>query len=310
MKIKFAKLLLARPELKEQLKTLPMRVAMRRATQIQETERVQRLSTSGMLKLSADVRHGDARELIKLIPDASIDLVLTDPPFGIPPLDEMEGKDRGTVQSYTSVLKPADNATAREVHALMLELAPQLVRVLKPGGHVYVFFAFELEQALRQSLEMAGLVVNPVPLIWDKGMTTAPFRGYDYAPCYEPVMFGYKPPRTRRLTEPCQTILRGFTPDRAELKVHPFQKPLALMRYFIKQSTFLGQRVLDPFVGSGSTVLAARACGRTGIGFELDEERFHQAQSRLLKGDIGGQVSHSPSAADEALSAADEAGET
>lgn len=310
IKIKFAKLLLSRPDLKAQLKDLPLQVAIRRAVQIQETERVQRLSSTGMLKLSSDILHGDARTLIKAIPDGSVDLVLTDPPFGITTLDEMEGKDRGTVQSYTSVMKPADNATSKEVHALMLELAPQLVRVLKPGGHVYVFFAFELEQELKQAFMMAGLVINPVPLIWDKGLTTAPFRGYDYSPCYEPILFGYKPPRTRRLVDPGATIIKGFAPDRAELKVHPFQKSQSLLRYFIKQSTLLGQRVLDPFVGSGSTVLAARECGRTGIGFELDEERFHQAQSRLMKGDFNARVPEAISPSDEALSAADERGET
>ena len=67
------------------------------------------------------------------------------------------------------------------------------------------------------------------------------------------------------------------------MKIHPFQKPQGLLCYLIKQSTQLGQTVLDPFAGSGATVVAARATGRTGLGFEIDEGHFNQAQARLLK---------------------------
>lgn len=289
-KIHFATLLKARPELMARVKDLPMKVAMRQVEQIEEGERVARLHASGELKLSTELRLGDARELIKQLAPGSVDLILTDPPFGIATLDETEGKYRGTVQSYKSVLKPADNATGAEVHGLIMMLAPEFTRVLKPGGHLYMFFGMDLYAELRHALGLGGLITNPVPLIWDKGLITAPFRGYDYSPCYEPILFAYKPPRTRRLAAPGKTIISGFSPDRAEDKIHPFQKPQALLKYLIEQSTTLGQRVLDPFAGSGATIIAARNTARTGLGFELDKEHFEQAQSRLLKGDFDAEV--------------------
>ena len=282
-KVRFAKLLKERPELKAQVEHLPLTVALRKAAQIQEGERVARMHAGGLLKLSTSLLLGDCRELIKQVPADSVDLILTDPPFGISVLDDQVGEERGSVQSYTALLKPADNATAKEVHALFLALAPEFRRVLRPGGHFYVFFSMDLYEIIKQTLAMSGLVPNPVPLVWYKSQTTAPFRGYDYAPCYEPILFGHRPPRTRRLTAPCKTVLDEFPIDRSAMKIHPFQKPQGLLCYLIKQSTQLGQTVLDPFAGSGATVVAARATGRTGLGFEIDEGHFNQAQARLLK---------------------------
>ncbi|MBE3038777.1 MAG: ParB N-terminal domain-containing protein, partial [Chloroflexi bacterium] len=276
-KVRLAETLKDRPDIAARVKSLPMTAATRQVAQILEGERIGRLHASGAIKLSNDLQLGDACELIKKLPPDSVDLVLTDPPFGITELLEAEGKSRGTVQSYTTVLKPADNADAAGVDFLIAALAPELFRVTRPGGHIYMFYAFELHAQLHHSLTKAGFVLNPVPLIWDKGRTTSPFRGYDYSACYEPIIFGYKPPRSRRLTDPCKSILTGHSPDHATIKTHPFQKPQSLLRYFISQSTQIGQVVLDPFAGSGATIIAARALGRSGIGFELDLEHFTKA---------------------------------
>ena len=281
-KIAFAKLLRERPDLKEKVKGLPLNVAMRQVKQISEAERVERLHKGGMLVMKKELLHGDCRELIKGIPDESVDLVLTDPPFGIPILEELESVGRGDSMSFTAITKHSDNASVEEIKSILGALMPELRRVLKPGGHVYMFFAMEHYEYIRSTMGLFELVANPVPLIWFKGRSTAPFMGYDYAACYEPIMFAYKPPRTRRLTSPCKSVLTEYEPIHAKDKQHPFEKPLKLLKYFIKQSTMLGQVVLDPFAGSGSTLVAARDVGRSGIGFELDKEHFLKAQARLI----------------------------
>jgi site-specific DNA-methyltransferase (adenine-specific) len=280
-KVAFAKLLRARPDLKALVKQMPESVAMRVVEQKQEAEKVERLAKGGKLKLSTSLRLGDCRELIKGLAGASVDLILTDPPFGISTLDEMEGEGRGTVQSYTTILKPQDNATLEEVGGIFQALAPEMQRVLKPGGHFYIFFASEAYSMLVPILKAAQLIVEPVPLVWDKGRTTAPFRGYNYSPSYEPILFGHRAPRIRRLNVPARDILT-HTPDSSQSKRHPFQKPMSLLRFLINQSTKMGDVVLDPFAGSGSTIRAARELGRIGIGFELDGEHFHKAQGLLV----------------------------
>lgn len=82
----------------------------------------------------------------------------------------------------------------------------------------------------------------------------------------------------RRMQEPEKTLLQ-FKPP--ELRIHPFEKPQDLLKRLISISSVKGETVLDPFAGSGATILAAQALGRNGLGFELDSEHFNIAQNRL-----------------------------
>ena len=281
--IAFAKKLQARPELKEAMKGMPLKVAMRVVEQREEAERVKRLAESGQIKLDTTLLNLDCLEGLRDLKDSSVDLVVTDPPFGITTLTEMEGKSRGTIQSYTTLLQPDDNSSEEEVKTLMSLLAPELSRVLKPGSHLYVFFGFELYEHLYWTFLKAGILLNRTPLIWDKGRTTSPFRGYEYSPCYEPIFHGFKLPQSRRLTEAGKTIIQ-VSPDSAGDKIHPFQKPLALLCYFIQQSSNHGDLVLDPFAGSGMTLLAAKMLGRRALGYEKSKDHFDKAQALLTKG--------------------------
>lgn len=289
-KIRLAKTLEERPDIRERVKKMPMYVADKTAKQILEDEKYDRLHEKGLLKRDVSILLGNALELIKDVEDESVGCVITDPPFGIPILandeessgrfDYEKGSSEGTSSlSYTSMLKPADNATVEQVSKLFFDLSPELSRVLKPGGHFYIFFAMEC-YCLFSKLLSLELEVNPVPLVWFKGRVTAPFYGYNYQPCYEPILFGHKPPRTRRLNSALKTVLEcGIIPSKQ--KTHPFEKPSELLTMLIKQSTREGELVLDPFVGSGATVIAARNCGRQGLGFEVDEGHFKGAQRKL-----------------------------
>ena len=81
--------------------------------------------------------------------------------------------------------------------------------------------------------------------------------------------------------EPDNILDCGFTPK--ENKIHPTQKPLLLMQALIELATQRNQIVLDPFAGSGSTLVAAEQLGRKYIGFENNHEYFNLAQERLGK---------------------------
>jgi DNA modification methylase len=280
--ISLAKVFIARPDLKMRTQELPMTAAQREIERILEGEKQERLRASGQIKTYVDIQLGSALSLIKKVGDSSVGLILTDPPFGIQELEDSRGESRGTVQTYTTVLTREDNSTEEEVVKLFQDICPELYRVLKPGGHFYIFFAYDCYGEIKSTLESAGLVVNPVPLTWYKKRTTSPFRGYDYSPCSEPLFFGYKPPRIRRLAEASRSLLE-FEIVPTEKKVHPFEKPMELIKFLIRQSTTENEVVLDPFVGSGTTVLAAKKLGRTGLGFELNEQRWKDAQARLQK---------------------------
>jgi site-specific DNA-methyltransferase (adenine-specific) len=278
--IAFAKKLRERPDLKAKVKALPISAAMRVVEQTIEKEEVDRRVKAGELKLSSHLWEGDCRNLFAKLDKDSVDLVVCDPPFGIGTIDDLEGESRGTSMSYTAQLSPDDNSNLNSVIDLITTIAPQLERVLKPGSHFYIFHSFNIYDCLVSNLRLAGLECSSCPLIWYKGRTTAPFRGYEYSPCFEPILFGWKPPKTRRLTD-ASSMLLEFSPVSAKDKLHPFEKPQELLSFLIQQSSNKGELVLDFCAGSGSTVVAAQTCGRSAIGFEKNHEHILKAQNRL-----------------------------
>jgi site-specific DNA-methyltransferase (adenine-specific) len=283
-KLSLAQTLLARPDLKKAVQDMPMTVASRVIRQRLEGEDLARQQAQGLLKVDSRLLLGNCLELIKDVPDESVDLLVTDPPFGNPVIASVEGDNMGDNRTYTSDLKPSDNLGKAEVEDLFARLTPDLCRVMKPGGHLYVFFGYECYAGLWLSLGKRFLV-NPVPLTWYKKATTSPFLGYDYSPCSEPIFFGCRPGpegRGRRLNSPGKTLLE-FKPIHASAKVHVFEKPQELLRYLIEQSSQPGETVFDPFAGSGSTLLAGQALGRRVLGFELDPSNWRLAQARLIE---------------------------
>ncbi|MHA1666930.1 MAG: DNA methyltransferase, partial [Candidatus Thorarchaeota archaeon] len=278
--IKFAKLLKDRPDIQKKVAKLPLGPAMKKTTQILELERLKRLEEAGQTKQQAELKLGSAVDLIKELKNDSIDLVVTDPPFGNTVIEQDEGDCRGASKHYTAMLTETDNMNEESVEELMRALVPELFRVMKPSSHIYMFFSFNMYTKLHAILEEAGFILAPVPLIWDKKRTTSAFMGYDYAPCYEPILFACKPPRERRLTKPDRTIL-SYSTLHSSKKKHPFQKPQPLLQKLVSQSSKFNEVVLDPFAGSGSTLIAASTLKRSFIGFEINEKSFLVAQSYL-----------------------------
>lgn len=285
-KINAARKLAKRPDIAKLVAHLPMGQAMREFERIEIIENVERLHKGGHLKLSNELLEGDAAVVLKTLEASSIDLILTDPPFGQSTLSLLEGESRGDSTSYTGLLKPDDNGTAESVKATMALVLPELFRVLKPSGHCYVFFAFDLFEFLCATARECGFEVEPAPLIWYKGKTTSGFKGYSYAPCYEPILFLHKPPRSKRLhNSGSKSLLEFGPPDKAEKTLlggnHPFQKPQSLLSFLISNSSNVGDTVLDCFAGSGATLVAASELGRCAVGVEKDHERFLATQNML-----------------------------
>lgn len=235
---------------------------------------------TGAVKLATNIRHGDARTLITQVADLTVDMLLWDPPFGQGSITELIGRGVGDaigVQTYLKSLKPADNLSLPEAVALIGNLAPQLFRVMKPGAYFAIFMCSQLYQPLCDILTATGFEFDPCPIIWDKGRATAPGRGYNYAPSYEPILLGVKPPWSRRLTKDHRNIIT-FAPLSTANKRHAFQKPPELLNHLITQCTDPGMVVFDPSCGSGATVYAAEDAKRSGLGFELDAEHYTSSQ--------------------------------
>lgn len=266
-----------RPDIFALVKHMNESAAKNKFQQIKESERVQELHAKGEIVLVNEFKNGDTRELIKEIRSESIDLLLSDTPFAIP---DLEG-DRGDTQTYTQQLKPTDNLTVGEMEKLLDGLAPEWFRVLKPSAHVWLFFGWDVYEYMFDTLTKVGFEVERVPIIWDKLSTTGAFKGYSGAPCYEQILLAHKPPRTKRINEPFKNIL-AYKPVSKVSRTHLFEKPLDLLSFIIKQSTKLGDVVLDSFAGTGNVLVAAEQCGRSGIGHEIDKDHYYLGQKNIL----------------------------
>lgn len=276
----------ALPALKQHIQKTktPFNAAIKLVDQFKEMQKTQRLVDTGQLILTQDFKLGDCRELIKLVPDNSQDMLLTDPPFGnetIAAGADLARGDKGS-QSYTVTMTPTDNLNLADVCELFRTLSYDIARVLKPGAYFYIFHAEDARPALVSYLEYYGLIIQRPVLIWKKTRNTNAFSGFNYMSYYEPILFGYKPTESRkRLAEPMPNVLEYSAVGNDRL--HPFEKPQDLLCALIKNSTMPGDNVLDCFGGSAATILAARSCGRSGLAFEINEKNFTLGQKRLLE---------------------------
>lgn len=218
--------------------------------------------------------HGDCMELLAALPSSSVDLVATDPPYG---MNYRASSMRRRPLPTKSIA--GDDSSAR---VLVPYAIRETLHALKGNRHLYVFGPFDLNK-------IQGLA-SSVTLIWWKGrQMSAGNVGIVWGRNYEPIQFAVKSGGSdlkhgkSRLTArmrrgaviPCPRV------NGTAVRYHLTQKPIRLMRELIESSSTFDELVLDPFAGAGSTLLAARLEGRRAIGIELEERYCEVAAKRL-----------------------------
>lgn len=232
-----------------------------------------------------DLRHGDCLEIMKDIPDNSIDLVVTDCPYhivsggctNIPRKDEPSGifNRRNTfTQKNAKSGKLFDNNDIK-----FKDWLPDVYRVLKKGTHCYIMINARNLKELQQEAENVGFKFQNI-IIWNKGNAT-PNRYYLNA--YEMILMLRKGKAKNINNMGCKNIID--IKNIKGCKLHPTEKPIELNKIFIENSSEMGDIVLDPFMGSGSTGVACKKLNRNFIGIEIDEKYFKIAKERIEKSD-------------------------
>lgn len=276
---KLTKELKERPELLDKIKNDPLSVALQKIEMTKTTERVAKQIILGEIKPHASLLLGSCLDLIKAIPDESIDCVITDSPYAI---EGLEGSRGGSVQTFTSMVKAGDNQTVEQVKILMVKLIPELHRVMKPHSHLWLFFGWDMYEFLQKTLPDFNFDICSTPIIWKKNKQTAMFKGYEPSPCYEQLLLVHRDRRNRRLKTPMKNLLEfDVIPDGS--RTHVFEKPSPLLHYLIEQSTEAGQHILDPFAGTGSTIRTALQLGRSATGFEIEKDHWSKGTELLSK---------------------------
>lgn len=229
--------------------------------------------------------HGDCLEVMKTLPDASIDAIITDPPYGT------------TACKWDSVI-PFE------------PMWEQLKRIIKPNGAIVLFGS----QPFTSALVMSNPKMFKYEWIWDKvkpsGFQIAKYRPMTHhehciifskdTPNYYPI----KTPRDKIKKNSFQSksessplskhdgkerIYDSFLPKSILVisnanqrnRVHPTQKPVELIEYLVKTYTQERDTVLDFTMGSGTTGIACKNLNRNFIGIELDKDYFEIAKQRI-----------------------------
>jgi len=208
---------------------------------------------------------------MRSLESGSVDCIASDVPYRIV---SGAGGTKHKAGWRNSVLKDTTGKIFKHNDVKAEDYFPEMHRVLKNGGHCYIFTNnLNLTDTITEG-EKAGFKFSNM-LYWKKN--TKNTNRY-YMKCVEMILFFYKKPAVK--INDCGTshFLEFNNPRN---KKHPTEKPVELMRVMIENSTHYGQVVLDPFAGSGSTLIAARESGRRFIGCELDEMYFYAACGRL-----------------------------
>jgi len=266
------------PELRKKVSGMTKQVARKTIEREKDAKRMRKRIDSGEISVGSRLILGRAEEKIVELEDQSVDCLVTDPPFAVDAILDVE---KGALSgSYAGEANVGDIDV---MQACYEKLFPQLRRVMKPGAHFYMFFGIDWYKELLGMFSKHGFIVHAVPLIWSKGRGTMIPNPYHYIPSYEFILFGMREPMKRTLAHPIRNCFTEFPADAPQKRVHPLQKPFELIKMMIENSTVPGETVLDCFAGSGIVLKVADALGRKGVGFEMDEVNYYKAQQFLCE---------------------------
>jgi DNA modification methylase len=223
------------------------------------------------------IYHGDCREILPHLAPASVDLLLTDPPYGVRYVTARRSR------SDVLVAPIANDDTLDWMPCVLAECD----RILRADRHAYLFA--DADRAHEVSAMLPATWTRKNRLVWDKGDagTVGDLEG-DYGMNYEAIVYAMKGRRILNPPRP-RTILR-FPWSGTRDPVHPTVKSVDLLQFLVARSSQPDELVLDPFMGSGTTLRAAANLGRRAIGIEVEERYCEIAAQRMGQTalDLGG----------------------
>ena len=231
----------------------------------------QQIDTKKIWKFMENFANANAIDYLKTLEDQSIDLVMTDPPYGIK-LNEVAGG-----AAYDVYSDKFD-----DIYKLLSDVVPELFRVLTPGGYCIIWTSFTMYDKLLKLMRAAGFFVDTTPLVWTKLNASG---------------LSMNPKQT--LGSVCEIAAYGWKESFSELAIHgrgnvfPYkivrtdrihvaQKPEELISDVLNIFSQAGDRVLDIFAGSGSTMRSCFLGKRNFFGCELDEVNFVKAKDYTI----------------------------
>ena len=236
---------------------------------------------------------GNCLDAMRDIPDGSVDMVMADPPYGttackwdsVIPLEPMwEQLKRVTKKNGAIVMAASQPFTTTLIASNMKMFRHEWVWVKNTSSGMML--AGKAPMKRHESLVMfcdGRATFNPQKVLGSATSQNHAKKGYSYqnkpSKLYD--VEGGVPFVWSKFVNPHSVLPCDSVGNRDKNRVHPTQKPVALMEYLIKTYTNEGETVLDFCMGSGTTGVAAKNLGRNFIGIELDPDYFKIAQERI-----------------------------
>ena len=242
---------------------------------------------------------GDCLSVLPLLPAESVDLVFADPPYNLQLRNELLRPNMTRVDGVDDEWDKFESF--RQYDDFCEKWLRECRRVLRPQGAIWVIGSYHnIFRVGRLMQDLGYWILNDV--IWRKTNPMPNFRGVRFTNATETLIWAAKSSDSRKVFQHalmkaenggkqmrnddwCFPLCGGRERlrDGAGRKLHPTQKPEALLRRVILSSTRAGDLVLDPFVGGGTTLAAARKLGRRAIGIEREQKYVAAAAARAAQ---------------------------
>ena len=229
-----------------------------------------------------EIIHGDALKVLREFDPNTFDAVITDPPYASGGRTQAE-KNKSTDKKYSSMGESApppfdgDSKDQRSWTRWAAEWLYDARKVCKPGAPVCMFIDWRQLPAATDALQWAGWIWRGTA-VWDKG-NSRPQKGR-FRQQAEYIVWGSN--GDMPISRPVPCLPGVFKYGNPQNRIHLTEKPLQLMRDVVK-ITEPGGRILDPFAGSGSTVLAAVLEGYSATGIEVTDAYAALSKERIVR---------------------------
>lgn len=225
-----------------------------------------------------DIKLGDCFELLKDIPDNYIDFIFTDPPYNLTDYStgNIKLKNRSDIKNDIADWDKGFDP---------ISLKDEFLRVLKPTGNIFTFCSYNLIGRWHEIFD--PLFDTFQFFIWHKTNPVPKFYSAGFLNSCEMIACMWNKGHTWNFKG--QNKMHNFfeSPiccgnERLKTPGHPTQKPIGLLKHIIEIASNRKDVILDPFMGVGSTGVAALQLGRKFIGIEMDDTYFEAARCRLI----------------------------
>jgi modification methylase len=240
---------------------------------------------------------GDCIELMRALPERSVDLVFADPPYNLQLENALSRPDQSRVDAVDDDWDKF--ASFGDYDSFTREWLSAARRLMKPEATIFVIGSYHNIFRVGAIMQDLGFwILNDI--VWRKANPMPNFRGRRFTNAHETLIWAARSAEAKGYTfnyealkagnEDCQVRSDWFLPictgaerlkDNAGRKTHPTQKPESLLSRILVSTTRPGDLVLDPFFGTGTTGAAAKRLGRSFLGIEREEPYIRAAEERI-----------------------------